>query len=78
MRGILRPWVAGLLAVALCGSLTMAVSHAQEPPLLIAKHAVWKYSAGGAHPPDDWNQASFDDSAWKAGRASFGYGDWRR
>jgi Peptidase family S41 len=64
-----------LLAVGLWGSITTAVSRAQASPFLIGKGEVWKYSAGGSHPPDDWKQASFDDAAWKSGRAGFGYGD---
>ncbi len=46
-----------------------------EPSFLIRKHAQWKYFAGRERPPKNWNQASFDDSGWKSGRAGFGYGD---
>jgi acid phosphatase type 7 len=75
MRGIVRPWFFGILAVGLLSSVTTAVSYAQAPPFLIGKEEVWKYSAGGSHPPEAWKQASFDDAAWKSGRAGFGYGD---
>jgi hypothetical protein len=75
MRGIRRRWFVGVLAVGLWSSLMTAVSRAQAPPFLIGKHEVWKYSAGGSRPPDDWTQASFDDASWKSGRAGFGYGD---
>jgi hypothetical protein len=53
----------------------MSVSVAQAPPFLIGKEEVWKYSAGRSQPPRDWKEASFDDAAWKSGRAGFGYGD---
>jgi Peptidase family S41 len=75
MRGILRPWFVGLLAIGLWGDVTTAVSRAQAPPFLVGKEEVWKYSAGGSHLPEGWKQASFDDAAWKSGRAGFGYGD---
>lgn len=41
---------------------------------LIAKNAIWSYLAG-EHPSDDWTSAEFDASAWKKGKAGFGYSD---
>jgi hypothetical protein len=64
-----------LLAIGLWGSLTPAISFAQVPTYLIGKHEVWKYLAGGSDPTQNWKQVSFDDAAWKSGRAGFGYGD---
>jgi hypothetical protein len=75
MRGIPRLWFIGLLALGLWGGAMTSVSRAQAPQFLIGKQEVWKYSASGARPPADWNQASFNDGAWKSGRAGFGYGD---
>jgi hypothetical protein len=75
MCGLLRSWLVGLLAFGLWSGAMTAVSLAQTPTFLIAEHEIWKYSAGGSHPPQDWKQPSFDDAAWKSGRAGFGYGD---
>jgi hypothetical protein len=75
MNGIPRPWLVGLLAIGLWGGLETADCLAQPAPFLIGKNEIWKYSAGGSQPPAAWNQAGFDDTSWKSGRAGFGYGD---
>jgi len=41
---------------------------------LISKNATWKYHTG-SHPPATWIKPNFDSSAWKSGKAGFGYGD---
>ena len=41
---------------------------------LIAKKAEWSYMAGN-HPANNWTTPGFDASAWKIGKAGFGYGD---
>jgi galactose oxidase len=35
----------------------------------------WKYQDNGLDPGASWNQASFDDSAWRSGVGQLGYGD---
>ncbi len=42
---------------------------------VIDRNAEWRYLAGGTHPGKGWTAADYDDSAWKKGRAGFGYGD---
>jgi hypothetical protein len=75
MQGIVRAWFVGLLTFGLGGSGLPAGAQAQAPAFLIGREEVWKCSAGGPRPPEDWTQPSFDDAGWKAGRAGFGYGD---
>lgn len=41
---------------------------------VIQRNATWSYLAHG-HPADDWAEPKFDISAWKTGKAGFGYGD---
>ena len=41
---------------------------------LIDPNGRWRYLAG-TDPRKDWASVNFDDSAWKSGRAGFGYGD---
>ncbi len=75
MRWHPKLWLVCVLAVGALASATTAESRAQQPTFLIARKAIWKYSAGGTRPTVDWNQPSFDDGSWKSGRAGFGYGD---
>jgi len=35
----------------------------------------WRYFKGTEEPPEGWTAVDFDDSAWPAGVAGFGYGD---
>jgi hypothetical protein len=35
----------------------------------------WRFLDNGSNPGSLWNSASFDDTAWKSGDGSFGYGD---
>ncbi|MFT4548545.1 MAG: hypothetical protein ACI9UA_001129 [Pseudoalteromonas tetraodonis] len=42
---------------------------------LLKRGASWSYLAGGEHPQRNWTSPDFDDSAWKKGKAGFGYGD---
>jgi hypothetical protein len=64
-----------LLGLALWTGLVTTDCHAQAPPELIPRSAIWRYSADGSRQPEHWNLATFDDSAWKTGAAGFGYGD---
>jgi len=41
---------------------------------LIGEGAKWSYLAG-EHPAASWVKPEYDDSAWKSGKAGFGYGD---
>jgi hypothetical protein len=42
---------------------------------LLPQGSTWKYSDAAIAPPADWNQPTFDDSAWSNGLAQLGYGD---
>lgn len=61
-------WLAMLLI--LCGALT-----AYSQTALIDRGSEWRYLDTGTDPGATWTAASFDDSAWRAGRAQLGYGD---
>jgi hypothetical protein len=41
---------------------------------LISTGAVWKYLDTGQSPAPDWISRTYDDSAWRSGRAKLGYG----
>ena len=63
-------------------SATTAVYTAPAPgqvdasnPVLLEAGATWNYRADASAAPDNWAQASFDDSAWLTGAAPLGYGD---
>ncbi len=43
--------------------------------LLFGREDTWRYSDLGQRPGSRWVTAGFDDSAWKSGRAPFGYGN---
>ncbi len=75
MRGNQGRGLVGLVAVGIWAFATTSALYAQAPAILIGRNEVWKYSAGGSNPPDDWKRVSFDDSMWKSGRSGFGYGD---
>lgn len=44
-------------------------------PVLLEAGATWSYRAEASAAPENWAQASFDDSAWQTGAAPLGYGD---
>ena len=44
-------------------------------PILLEAGATWSYRAEASAAPENWAQASFDDSAWPTGAAPLGYGD---
>ena len=44
-------------------------------PVLLEANATWNYRAEASAAPENWAQASFDDSAWPTGAAPLGYGD---
>ena len=46
-------------------------------PVLLDAGATWNYRALNSAAPENWNQASFDDSQWSTGAAPLGYGDSR-
>lgn len=63
-------------------SATTAVYTAPAPgqadasnPVLLEANATWNYRAEASAAPENWAQASFDDSAWPTGAAPLGYGD---
>ncbi|MBN1670859.1 MAG: fibronectin type III domain-containing protein [Kiritimatiellae bacterium] len=58
--------------------IAAATTPAGSDEVKIAKGALWRYRKGSAEasgPPDAWRLSAFDDSAWRAGPAPFGYGD---
>ena len=63
-------------------SATTAVYTAPAPgqvdasnPVLLEADATWNYRSDASAAPENWAQASFDDSAWPTGAAPLGYGD---
>ena len=44
-------------------------------PILLEAGATWSYRSEASAAPENWAQASFDDSAWPTGAAPLGYGD---
>ncbi len=42
---------------------------------LVASDATWRYLAGSDPSGDTWRTPGFDDTGWKTGTASFGFGD---
>ena len=46
-------------------------------PVLLDAGATWNYRALNSAAPENWTQASFDDSQWSTGAAPLGYGDSR-
>lgn len=42
--------------------------------VLVPRGAVWKYLDDGSNAGTAWQDAAFDDSSWKSGRARLGYG----
>lgn len=63
-------------------SATTAVYTAPAPgqadasnPVLLEAGATWNYRAEASAAPENWAQASFDDSAWPTGAAPLGYGN---
>ena len=71
----LNQWFVWVLALALSAGFMPADGHAQVPTYLIPKKALWKYSADGSQPPQDWKETGFNDDRWKTAPAGFGYGD---
>ena len=47
---------------------------AADNTVLIPPSSTWSYLAG-QHPQGPWTEPAFDASAWKQGKAGFGYGD---
>jgi hypothetical protein len=69
----------GILVATLSSSLlllTMAPPVEARDLVPIGARANWKYLEAGV-PPAGWNQAGFDDSRWKSGKAPLGYGESR-
>ncbi len=63
-------------------SATTAVYTAPAPgqvdasnPVLLEADATWNFRSDASAAPENWAQASFDDSAWPTGAAPLGYGD---
>ncbi len=53
-------------------SLVYASSPTPVPPATVA---IWNYKDDGSDQGADWRKPTFDDSAWRSGRAKLGYGD---
>lgn len=66
----LKPFV-GLLFVM--QTLLICSTPAQE--FFLIKNGSYKYYEGVADPDSSWNKNTFDDSSWKKGKASIGFGD---
>jgi hypothetical protein len=62
-------------------SFTIPPSQTPPPPpplpagTLIPVGATWKYLDTGVAPASGWTTTTFNDTAWKSGRAQLGYGD---
>ncbi|MBN1673679.1 MAG: fibronectin type III domain-containing protein, partial [Kiritimatiellae bacterium] len=59
-------------------AVAAATTPAGDDGVKIAKGATWRYRKGtteASKPLDAWRLAAFDDSAWSASPAPFGYGD---
>jgi hypothetical protein len=63
------PWL--LLAIAAFHPATLPARSVFEAGSATA----WRYLDGGQEPDAAWQEAAFDDSQWKSGRAPLGYGD---
>lgn len=74
MRNLVSLSAAAALATAMAWSIGSSGLLADEP-LLIPRHAEWKYFAGRAVVPAGWSQPAFDDRGWRSGRTGIGYGD---
>jgi hypothetical protein len=48
------------------------IDHWETP---VWAYDTWKYALGNANPGATWNQPTFNDAAWAAGKAGIGYGD---
>lgn len=47
----------------------------QSSDFLVAADSVWRYKAGAPGLLSNWTKLDYDDSHWRKGKASFGYGD---
>ncbi len=70
----------GLLCIlAMAGRAgAMTIQLGSETVTLVEAGRTWHYLAGAeaaSEPAEAWTQSDFDDSAWPAGPAGFGYGD---
>ncbi len=60
-----------------CGLILMMLSlnQAQTETVLIDSGSSWKYLDDGSDQGTTWRQNNFDDSTWKSGQASLGFGN---
>ncbi|MEN9359293.1 MAG: hypothetical protein RL095_828 [Verrucomicrobiota bacterium] len=58
-----------------CASLLLAISSLAADTLIPDSAPNWKSKTDGSDQGTAWKTASFDDSTWTLGTASFGYGD---
>ncbi|MGJ8641718.1 MAG: metallophosphoesterase [Opitutaceae bacterium] len=54
--------------------LSIAQAHEEQPTGLVPPHSTWKFDDDG-EADAGWNDAKFDDSAWRSGAAPLGYGE---
>lgn len=54
--------------------LSFAQAHEEQPTGLVPPHSTWSFDDDG-QADEGWNDASFDDSAWRSGAAPLGYGE---
>ncbi len=55
--------------------VSVSIQHAAADIVLVPAGFTWKYLDDGVDQGDAWRTAGFNDSAWKSGKAQFGYGD---
>ena len=53
----------------------VSVVDTNDPALLVASSASWRYWDNVPPPPVNWNATNFNDGAWRTGAAQLGFGD---
>jgi len=73
----INKWISLLIVVTLANLVSAEIIINSESKILlptsISSEQIWKYTFN--QPGSKWNQASFDDSAWKENRGPFGTSD---
>jgi hypothetical protein len=55
--------------------VTFVIQRSASPITFVPKNSVWKYLDNGSDAGTAWRQPGFDDSSWKFGPGTLGYGD---